>query len=250
VLGAVKYPVPQPRVLTALGLGDQQPVPVAPEWLAALRTGSPVTAPAIPRMGAVAGPVGGAPARVGTLFASDAGDATQFYVLLPDGLAPITHTEAALFQVAGAASPLVESPATIAEAPQSADRSLLDRLPDLLDGPVFGGAPCVVQSSPGNTARTSVVANPDAQPQSEPSVVVPPEGGMLVQAPGGTQLAPAPEFLITDTGEKYLIAGGDALNALGYGGVTANVMPLDVLALIPDGPALDVAAARRGATTS
>jgi type VII secretion protein EccB len=249
VFNAVKYPVPEPGVLTALGLGDQQPVQAAPEWLDALRTGEPVTAPAIPGAGKVGGLVGGATARVGTLFASDAGDATQYYVLLSDGLAPITHTEAALFQVAGAASPLVESPATIAAAPQSADRSLLDRLPDLLDGPVFGGAPCVVQSSPGKVTQTSVVVNPDSQAQSKPAVVVPPEGGMLVQQPGGTQLAPAPEFLITDTGKKYLISGGDALNALGYGSATANVMPLDVLALLPNGPALDVTAARGGTTT-
>jgi type VII secretion protein EccB len=249
VFNAVKYPLPQPGILSALGLGDQQPIPAAPGWLAVLPTGEPVTPAAIPGAGAKAAPVGGVPARVGTLFASNAGGAQQYYVLLSDGLAPITHTEAALFSVGGAAPPQVVSPAVIAATPVSANHTLLNRLPNLLDGAVFAGAPCVVQSSPGHAAQTSVVADLDPQTGTEPAVVVPPRGGMLVQPPGGTPESPAPDYLITDTGKKYLISGGDALNALGYGSATANVMPPSVLALIPSGPVLDVATAQRGSTT-
>jgi ESX secretion system ATPase EccB len=249
VLDSVKYPLPQTAALTALGLGDQQPLPAAPAWLAELPTGRPVVAAAIPGAGAPGIPVGGIPARVGTLFTTDAGGARQYYVLRSDGLAPITGTEAALFAVAGVAAPTQVSPAAIAAAPVSADRSLLDRLPDLLSGPAFGGgALCVAQSSPGQPQQTRVVADPDPRTATEPAVVVPPRGGMLVQPPGGTQRSPAPEFLITDTGEKFLIVGGDALNALGYGSANPNIMPAALIDLIPSGPVLDVADAQRGTT--
>lgn len=249
VVGSVKYPLPAPAVLTALGLGDQQPIPASPAWLDTLPTGPAIAAAPIQGAGAPGPAVAGRASQIGALFSTNADGVLQYYVLLADGLAPITPTEAALFAVAGAAQPTQESPSAIAMAPLSANRSLLTRLPDLLSGSALGsGALCVTQHSPGNAADSGVVVAPAAPTDSAPPVVVPPQKGMLVQPPGGDLANPAPEFLITDTGEKYPVASGDALSALGYGSATAVVLPQNIINLIPSGPQLDVAAARGGVT--
>jgi type VII secretion protein EccB len=248
VIGSVKYPLPTPAVLTALGLGDQQPIPAAPAWLDALPTGPAVAAAKIPGAGTPGPPIGGHPAQVGALFSTDADGVLQYYVLLPDGLSPITLTEAALFAVAGAPQPVQESPSAIATAPLSANRSLLTRLPNLLSGSVVSsGTLCVTQHSPGSAADSQVVVATATPSASAPSVVVPPHQGMLVQPPGGNATTPAPEYLITDTGEKYLVSDSDALDALGYSNATADVMPKNIIDLIPSGPELDVSAARESA---
>ena len=247
VWNSVKYPLTEPSVLPALGLGNQQPIPAAPAWLAGMSTGARVVSAVIPGAGTPGPQVGGQPAKVGALFTTDAGGAQQYYVLRPDGLAPITRTEVALFTVAGAAAPTQVDASVIAAAPASADRSLLGRLPNLLSGPVFegGAALCELQSSPGAAAATRLVTERSAAIDAAPAIVVPAGGGMLVQPPGQNPNGQVTEFLITDTGEKYLIGGDGALSALGYSGVTANVVPPRVLGLVPNGPALDVTAARR-----
>jgi type VII secretion protein EccB len=249
VVGAVKYPLPDGAVLTALGLGDQQPLPAAPAFLNALPTGRPVTPAAVQGAGKQGPAIGGRPAEIGALFSTDAGGAVQNYVLLSDGLAPITRTEAALFAVAGAPAATAVSPSAIATARMSADRSLLSRLPDLLSGQILsGGAPCVTQSSPGRADQTHVVVLPAAPTAEAASVQVPARGGTLIEPPGGTADNPAPEYLVTDTGEKFPVSGNDALGALGYGSATAQIVPRNVIDLIPSGPELDTAAAKKGAS--
>jgi hypothetical protein len=50
-------------------------------------------------------------------------------------------------------------------------------------------------------------------------------------------------YLISDTGERYLVSGTQALGALGYSSVGPVVLPGSVLGLIPSGPELDIDAA-------
>jgi len=251
VWNSVKYPLTEPSVLPALGLGNQQPIPAAPAWLAELPTGAPVVPAEVSDAGKQGPAVDGQPAKVGALFATNAGGTQQYYVLRPDGLAPVTRTEVALFTVAGAEAPRQVDAAVIAAAPASADRSLLRRLPDLLSGPVFDGSAslCALQSSPGSVGETRLATERTATIDADPAVVVPPGGGMLVQPPGqNPNSGNVIEFLITDNGEKYLIGGNGAQSALGYSGATANVVPSRVLGLVPSGPALDVTSARRTVT--
>jgi type VII secretion protein EccB len=250
VWNSVKFPLTAPSVLPALGLGNQQPIPAAAAWLAALPTGNPVVPAQVARAGKPGPAVDGRPAVVGALFATNAGGAQQYYVLKSDGLAPITRTEVALFTVAGAPAPAQVDPAVIAAVPASADRSLLSRLPDLLSGPVFdaGASLCALQSSPGAASGTRLVTEQAETIAADPPVVVPPGGGMLVKPPGQNPNSTVIEFLITDTGEKYLIGGDGAQGALGYSGLTANVVPSGVLDLVPDGPALYVSAAKQAVT--
>jgi type VII secretion protein EccB len=243
VWDSVKYPVTQQAVLPALGLGDQQPVSVHPAWLAALPTGAPIVPATIPGLGRPGPVVGGRGEPVGSLFTTAAGGTDENYVLLSDGLAPITRTESALLLVAGLQPPLRISTAAIAAAPASPNRSLLARLPDLLSGPVFSATDsslCVLQSSPGSASDSQLVTEKASAVAADPAVVVPPGAGMLVESPGQSQSAQPVAYFVADTGERYLIGGQNAISALGYGSASPVVMPASVLGVIPDGPVLDV----------
>ncbi|HEY3869641.1 MAG TPA: type VII secretion protein EccB [Actinocrinis sp.] len=259
VWDSVKYPLPDQDALPALGLGNQQPIAADPVWLDQLPTGAAIVPANIPDGGDTGRQVAGQSADIGTLFLTSVGGANQYYVLLSDGLAPITATEAALFAVAGYAAPAQVSPAAIAAVPASADHTLISRLPNFLSGPIYnatgpgGGSLCALQSSPGAAANTQVVTEPSATIGADPSVVVPAGDGMLVQPPAPSQSSssgsstPA-EFLITDSGERYWIDSSDAQSALGYSSVGAHTVPVAVLRLVAAGPALDIGAAKRAET--
>lgn len=253
VWDSVKYPLTEQAVLPALGFGDQQPSPVDPAWLAALPTGPAVVAPAVAHLGEAGPAVDGAAAPVGTLFGTESGGTVEDYVLLAAGLAPITRTEMALFEVAGRpAAQQISTAAVAAAEPPAPDRSLLTALPDFLSGPEFGPgtqALCVRQTAPGAVSGSQVVMEPAATVAADPAVVLPANSGMLVEPPGQSPYAADPViYLITDTGERYQVRGSDALDALGYASVPKVIMPLSVLRLIPAGPALDVDQAAQAVT--
>jgi Type VII secretion system ESX-1, transport TM domain B len=52
--------------------------------------------------------------------------------------------------------------------------------------------------------------------------------------------------LVTDTGLRYAVANSDAAAKLGYGGIDLTQVPAELVSLLPQGPALDPARARRG----
>jgi hypothetical protein len=51
--------------------------------------------------------------------------------------------------------------------------------------------------------------------------------------------------LVTDTGLRFAVAGRDAVAKLGYGGVDLRQVPAELVALLPQGPALDPVRARQ-----
>ena len=78
------------------------------------------------------------------------------------------------------------------------------------------------------------------------SVLLPGGKGVLVQAAagsgeGGAAAAGSTVYLVSAQGVRYPLGtrSGDALTALGYGGVTPLAVPASLLALIPTGPALE-----------
>jgi type VII secretion protein EccB len=239
----VKYPLTGTSTMVALGLGTTVPVAVPQVWLDALSSGPALAPAAVPEAGRPGERIAGRPARVGELFVSQAAGVGQYYVLLTDGLAPISRTEFALFSAEpGAASPVAIGPAAVAAARASANRSLLTSLPDLVDGQLYrpqGEALCVRQSSSSQPAGDTLVSTP--APASGAGAVVPPGTGMIVLQAN----SPATPYLITDTGMKYALIGSKAVTALGYQGARVHVLPAQVLALVPAGPALEVTAARQ-----
>jgi hypothetical protein len=119
-----KYPLTTGSALVALGLGNQDPVTASAAWLAELRTGPALAPAAVPGAG-LRGPSAAGHARtvIGELFESTAAGVNQYYVLLKSGLAPISHTEFALFAALPGERPAVRaSPAGIASSAESPDR--------------------------------------------------------------------------------------------------------------------------------
>lgn len=247
--GATKYPVTNRAVLPALGLGNRDPIPASSAWLATLPTGPALVPAQVPGAGGPGPLIAGLPRTVGQVFQTVGDGVEQFYVLRADGLAPITATEAALLGSVPDAAPAVDlTSSQLAAAPFSTDRSLLGRLPALLSNAPYSqtnASLCILQHSPGTAATTQLVTeNPAALSGAHPALV-PPDRGMLAELPGPQPLTGAAIYLITDTGEKFLIDSTNALDCLGYAGVQIQAIPAQVLAMIPSGPVLDIAAAQQ-----
>jgi len=233
----VKYPVPAHSALIALGLSSTSPEQVPLVWLEALPTGPALAAPEVAGARQRGPVVAGQAQPVGQLFQSTAAGVDQYFVLLRDGLAPISRTVLALFlTVSQQSAPMQLSTAQIAAAPASADRAMLTSLPDMLAGPVFApsqGALCVRQRSPGSPASSTVVT----ENLTRTGVIIPSGVGMIVSSASQS-------YLITGAGRQYALIGS-AAQALGYGSAAPNTMPAAVLHLVPSGPPLSPAWAQQ-----
>jgi type VII secretion protein EccB len=266
VWDGTKYPLPDKTDLAALGLGNAIPVTASAVWLDALPSGPALVPDQVPDRGKRGPDVAGRPAAVGDLFETTVGGVQQYYELRTDGLAPISGTELALVAAAPGEHPPVQvSPADIASTRVSADKSLLSGLPDIMSGPEYGpGAPalCVRESSQQSSGQasdqagtgtlvTESAARVSAATTSDGAGVIMPTGdGMIIQPPAATgTFAQPPVYLVTDTGEKYELTGTNTTSTLGYGSATPQVMPPDLVNLLPSGPALSVTAAQKPVTS-
>jgi type VII secretion protein EccB len=243
-----KYKVEDDAVLVALGAGSINPAPAPDMWLDWLGDG-PALAPAkIPGAGQDGPRVGDHTHPVGTLFRqkSDSG-VEQLFVLRKDGLAPMSRTEFLFADAASSGSPVDVDPAAIVDAKKSADRSLLDRLPDLASlklADAGGRALCMQQQPVSAQQFMSVVVY---APRYESGVND--DGGTFVIARSGSGMAvfaaPAtsrtvapPVSFISETGTAYRLANTETVTALKLNSVTPVPFPKDLLAALPQGPVL------------
>lgn len=255
-----KYALPSRSALVALGLGNDDSLIVPRAWLDGLPSGPALVPAPTPGAGQPGPAMNGHPTVIGELFETTAAGVRQYYVLRPDGLAPVSGTELALLSaVPGARPPVTVNPADIAALPASAGKSPLSGLPDLASGPVYapGGPALCVRYPAGKATAGTLVTQPAATMAAVTlhdgrGVLVPSGEGMLATSPrpAGAYAQP-PTYLITDTGEKYPLPGASANTqaALGLGSASPRVLPAATLNLIPTGPALTVAAARETVTS-
>jgi hypothetical protein len=236
------YPIGSRAVLLGLGLGDVPVTRVPTAWIHALRPGPALTVPVIPGAGQHGPAVSGQPTTIGEVLTVAVGRQTQDYVLRQDGVAGVNPTALQLLQQApGALPPRPISASALAELPVSADTSLLNGIPDLMDAPNYRSdryAVCVQQSSVGDTVRAGVLtAEQLSVPIGQSTVRVPAGGGMLaVSEPGPTDKTERGYWLITDVGERFAVSQA-GVAALGVGGTPVGV-PADVLAAMAAGPDL------------
>lgn len=254
----------QPTVVQNINSGNQ-PVPVSPAWLNAIPTGEDFADPQIPGRGTERpGPGPGGKARVGQLFQASSGQSNggQLYVMLMDGLAPISQTQAHL---------LLQNPETSQAYPgglpqqinyiapaqansfPSRQRILSNGLPALM--PAFerwdpAEPLCVVYANPDKgdmqaqlTVGGQVTEVPAAQATSGTAadqVILPPGGAALagLLAGPGQQDKMNTFFVVNDQGRRFGVTA-DAATKLGYDVKNAAPVPAAVLDLIPSGPALD-----------
>jgi type VII secretion protein EccB len=243
------------------------PPQVAAKWLNALPAGPDYQAPDIPGRGtAVTGPRG--PAKVGQVFQVDAASGTAWYVLLRDGLAPISALEKELLRADPASSQAYGNQPFQAIPLDPASVSAYRASPTVISRPELAGRPpqmvqyadstplCAVYDDPtGNSAGHLALGGRLPAPPSSTAptgvdqLVFPPGGGALVglEPEPGKPSSVSTYFLVTE-GHRYALKSADVATKLGYaitGDQTSNAfpMPASVLGLIPLGPVLDPGAA-------
>jgi hypothetical protein len=194
-------------------------------------------------------------------------DNNSVKIALADGIAAVTPVEAALIGAArtgnGAALPTVEAttsdlsglPASQAfdQQPIAGEFAGLPATAPTLDrSAMSSGRLCAVWTKgsdaaphftiPAGTAPTGFGKITESAASSHgvaDSVSFKPGGAALVRSTHASTV-----YVLAEPGNKFPLASADALGALGYGDVKAQVVPDFLLATLPQGPALDPTAAR------
>ncbi|MBW8792680.1 MAG: type VII secretion protein EccB [Streptomyces sp.] len=240
VLRDTKYRVPGRAALVALGLDADDPVTAPAAWLADLPTGPDLTQATVPGSGSPGPRVAGRALHTGDLLRTSVAGSVHFYVLRSDGVAPVTATEAALLSVSHG-QPREVTPDAVAALPESADRSLLTRLPDVVrtrDAGTGTGALCLRQRMRGSTLNSVLVTESGSAAADGSSILLPAGSGVLATPPATGDSTPAQLYLITDQGRRYPLADDRAATALGYSATAARTLPRVLLESIPAGPTL------------
>ncbi|MFS2292470.1 type VII secretion protein EccB [Actinomadura hallensis] len=267
--------------VTAL-TGGPAAVEVPATWLNAIPAAGNFGSPQVPRRGEkVPGPRDGE-ARVGQVFKADTGAGGQalWYVMLPDGLSQINETQAQLLlrdvETAKAypgeqVRPLptdVPSAQQRASATRLLDNSLPPALPKFVDWDTSTPL-CAVFPVGSSTARLTVGGSLPAPSAGAlgsgtagasgtiDQMVLPPGGAALMSlVPAGGDTSTVGDggsgslSLVNDQGVRFALPSPEVAKKLGYDAGKAAPVPSSVVHLIPQGPALDPALARRPVSTS
>lgn len=260
-----------PSVSTALGLQGAAAVQVGTAFLDAVPAGPPLQAPRVPGAGQPSGvKVGTATALVGQLL--HATDNNQYFLVLADGIAALNPVQTALLETLPIGpgghpiAPISTSETVVlglrtsqADWPQvSAQlKGLPDQLPSLTSAAGQNGAICAVY--PKDATQPTFAVPPSLLPSYTPGAIVESarsqqgRADTVVLAPGRAALAVSADgastvFVVADPGEKFAATSKAVLAGFGYGNVTPAKVPVELMPLIPTGPALDPAAARRPVT--
>ncbi|AGL21601.1 type VII secretion protein EccB [Actinoplanes sp. N902-109] len=241
------------------------PLAVSPGWINAVPVGPDLKAPTIPDFGDSSAEI--PDFEVGQLLRvhGDGSTADQWAVVLKDGIAYLTDVQAALMQTDPEAYPQREIDVALAgNLPQSktqlvsqaAAAGLPPAFPVLLNGPgsvclIYNGEDAgaiTIRIGPTVPQGTAVVKRSEIEGKAQADRVLVPRGKGAVVAAAASPSAPAGSgtvSVITDTGLSYPLAGRDLLAKLGYGGVTPQAIPTQLVGLLPQGAALDPIRARQ-----
>lgn len=246
--------------LTTLGATATQ---IAGKWLNSVTQGPDFAAPKIPGLGQPAnGPTG--KARIGQIFELNTASGTSSsFVLLADGLAPITGIQRDLLvadpQTRKAYSGQAVKPVAVdAGQVNTFGRSSQTIRDENLEGsapaiaPFNGTSPlCALYSDPsGNgdavlTLNGDLPAPPDtAQPQGADQLVFPPGSAAVAgRVPSPGQADQVSTYYLVAEGKRFPIKDTQTAEKLGYSlPGDASKVPAGVLDLIAQGPVLDPAA--------
>jgi type VII secretion protein EccB len=251
-------------VRAALEISSARPMAVGDAVLNAITAGPDLKPPQIRDKGKDSGlKIDGKPANVGDVFRSG----NEHYVLLTDGLVPISVVTARLLNASGGnvRGVTANEAGKLRSQTRIEPEGSLSALPRLRELDPTRAAVCAVYHGEGDADNATTVESFDRAPsdltQSTPDaaglvlrgtrsvdrVVVDGGHGALVQTlpvSGGTAVGTT-VYLMTDDGVKYALIAGkvDAKAALGYGNVTPVLVPASLVALVPSGPPLSMEAA-------
>lgn len=257
-------------VLEALALRQEPQIAVGTAWLSAIPSGLAIEPLRVANRGRAFREIRElSDARVGqVLVVEAAGDAKQYYVVETERLHPITELEAAVLLAApetrsaysGAPAERVISAAAAAAAPKSGVASPAatrppERRPAMARPARPDGAVCATFTGPDGPAQITVDAAPlvgQGIPTTGRSsrdvalvdrVVVEAGGGAVVEAVPSPEAPNGTLVLVTDLGIRYAVPSRAVLQTLGYGSAQPLRLPAALVARLPEGPALDPAAA-------
>ncbi|WP_305787323.1 type VII secretion protein EccB [Symbioplanes lichenis] len=239
------------------------PLAVAAAWLNAVPAGPDLDPPDLDDLGDASSVLPGVDIGLLLRVRGEGGTPDQWGVVLDDGVADLTAVQAALLQTGA-------DPVRVQEISISGYANLPRSRTDLVEQSVSAGLPATVPalvngpesvcltydgdidirvgaSVPSGVPVTNDPAVPGTVQADE--VTVPRGKGALVVSTASPS-APAESgtvSVITDTGRRFPLAGREVLTRLGYGGVTPVGVPGQLVSLLPAGPSLDPAAARRAA---
>jgi hypothetical protein len=177
------------------------------------------------------------------VFRTEGAGQAHYFVMLEDGVAPVSPTMAALMSASASDGPRTVSATDIATAPVSKNRTMSDSVPDLVDMRPLearGAVVCLRQSSEGAILHSGVVLERGQAATGSRRVLVPAGRGVLAvdQAQVAAKADNPQEFLVTEDGTSFPLAPDQADSALGYGQGGRLAVPGNVLALLPRGPVL------------
>jgi ESX secretion system ATPase EccB len=241
-------------VLPAL-FGAVTPATVGTAWLNSIPQGPDISPITVPGDGS---PSPAAPKYdAGTILSTQVGTGgVQFWMVVSDGLAPITELQKDVAISQGAPGPTTISSVDAtaihrATLPGQATAATLPSHPPSLADPSKG---VCAQFSGGGAAVMSIggASLPAGTPTGSRTadgtvladrVAVPPGHIAIVRVLASASSPTSGYFLVTDLGIRYAVASDDVLKMLGYQPTEAIAMPAGLVQLIPAGPALDPAAA-------
>lgn len=260
--GGYRYRMMADWIPQVFGLGN--PVIVGPGLLDQLPPRADLGPPAVVGRGQPGPVLDGKASQVGQIFVSNvAGTAARYFLLLADGLSPLSQTGLALAlgdpatatAYAGASvHPLDLSAAALATATMSRTSALPPAVPATPPHPVGRLEPprawCVREAGDGSATRLVV--------DTVPATAIDPDGmgatrtaatatqvraragiGGLARAGRPAQYNGDALFLITDAGVKFPVASDGVAKELGYDPASATVVSPALLTLLPTGPVLD-----------
>ncbi|WP_410586376.1 type VII secretion protein EccB [Amycolatopsis sp. lyj-23] len=266
-----RFRLPGGAVAASLGYGALRPVDVPPAWLNTIPQGPDLVAPVVPGTGGPGPVIGGKQSRIGQVYQvrNAALGTEQNYLVRPDGLAVLSRTGAALVLAAPDTrqaypdtpiEPARVGPDALSGLPIAASAGVASDLPPdppeivtppagvqpcVRQEPVAGG-PAVAELLPDDqVSRASVPLGTHQAGATADRVAIPAGRGVLARNPPAPGTTAGVIYLVTETGEKFPLADGDAVAALGYTEPAAVPVPMPLLDLLPTGPVLSVAAARQ-----
>jgi type VII secretion protein EccB len=258
----LKYLLQDSRTTVPALFGAVEATRVGTAWLDALPAGVDIAAIDVDGRDAPSGTV--PDHRNGDVLTTKTGSGDQFYLVLDDGLAPITPLQQA---VLNARFPATPTPITINAATQIPVSTRLNGQDALTQAPAT--PPRLATANPGETicAVTHNAAKPPsmsiggspagfagAVPTSAATatgraladaVLVPAGRYELVRVPGSGGYT-----VLTDAGVRHAVPDANALAMLGYAPAAAISVPTALVNRIPAGVTLDPAAATKPAVAT
>lgn len=248
------------RTLVPALFGAAPTVPVGTAWLNTLPPGADIAPITVTGQGSASSAVKGR--KVGDVMFTQTGSGPQFYLVLADGLAPITELQRFILDAAAPVKTVQVDLSVVNAAPKSTKLNQADgaaRAPSTtptLAAPVNGEQLCGITHTAsalatiwlGGTVTGLDRATPttslssDGLPYAD-RVLVPAGRIAVIRVMSAQSAESGPYFLVTDIGVKYPVAAPAVVALLGYPPAQASDVPAALAARIPTGPTLDPAAA-------